>query len=159
LSAASEGRHELVHFAPTGPRNVRRLKAALDGIPGERKLIVLPPPSTVWRRLWSRSQRLPIERVVVRVDVFHFSDWMYPPQRNGLRTTTIHDLIPLHHPELVEPETVRMHSPKYEHAARACDSIFCNSRFTGGEVVELLGVPEERIRIAYPGIDPRFRPE
>jgi hypothetical protein len=35
--------------------------------------------------------------------------------------------------------------PKYEHAARTCDRIFVNSRFTGGEVVELLGVPEERI--------------
>jgi hypothetical protein len=64
LSAASEGRHEFVHFAPTGPRNIRRLRAALDGIPGQRRLIVLPPPSTVWRRLWSRSQRLPIERLV-----------------------------------------------------------------------------------------------
>jgi glycosyltransferase involved in cell wall biosynthesis len=52
-----------------------------------------------------------------------------------------------------------MHGPKYEHAARTCDRIFVNSRFTGGEVVELLGVPEERVRIAYPGTDPRFRPE
>jgi alpha-1,3-rhamnosyl/mannosyltransferase len=111
------------------------------------------------RKAWSRWQQYTVERVVGPLDVFHFSDWMYPPQRDGLRTTTVHDLIPLHHPQWVEPETVRMHGPKYEHAARTCDRIFVNSRFTGGEVVELLGVPEERIRVAYPGIDPRFQPE
>ena len=50
-----------------------------------------------------------------------------------------------------------MHGPKYEHAAQTCDRIFVNSRFTGGEVVELLGVPEDRVVVAYPGIDPVFR--
>ena len=57
------------------------------------------------------------------------------------------------------PTTLRMHGAKYEHAARTCDRIFVNSRFTGGEVVELLGVPEERVGSRIPGIDPRFRPE
>ena len=102
--------------------------------------------------------RPPVERLVGRLDVFHFSDWMYPPQRAGLRATTVHDLVPLRFPDWVEPETLRMHGPKYEHAAQTCDRIFANSRFTGGEVVELLGVPEERVVVAYPGIDPIFSP-
>jgi alpha-1,3-rhamnosyl/mannosyltransferase len=100
-----------------------------------------------------------VERVVGKLDVFHFSDWMYPPQRAGVRATTVHDLVPLRFPEWVEPETRRMHGRKYEHAARSCDRVFVNSRFTGNEVVELLGVGEERVVVAYPGIDPRFRQE
>ena len=52
-----------------------------------------------------------------------------------------------------------MHGAKYEHARASCDRIFANSRFIGGEVVEALGVPEERVVVAYPGIDPRFRAE
>jgi alpha-1,3-rhamnosyl/mannosyltransferase len=52
-----------------------------------------------------------------------------------------------------------MHGPKYENAARTCDRVFVNSSFTASEVVELLRVPKERIVVAYPGIDPRFRPE
>jgi alpha-1,3-rhamnosyl/mannosyltransferase len=76
-----------------------------------------------------------------------------------VRATTVHDLVPLRFPEWVEPETRRMHGRKYEHAARSCDRVFVNSRFTGNEVVELLGVGEERVVVAYPGIDPRFRPE
>jgi glycosyltransferase involved in cell wall biosynthesis len=76
-----------------------------------------------------------------------------------VRATTVHDLVPLRFPEWVEPATLRMHGPKYENAARTCDSVFVNSRFTAGEVRELLGVPDERIVVAYPGVDPRFRPD
>ena len=34
-----------------------------------------------------------------------------------------------------------------------------NSEFTAGEVVELLGVPRERICVAYPGVGAPFRPD
>ena len=71
----------------------------------------------------------------------------------------MHDLVPLRFPQLVEPSTRRMHGAKYENAARTCDLVFANSHFTAGEVVELLGVAEERVVVAYPGIDPRFRPD
>jgi glycosyltransferase involved in cell wall biosynthesis len=159
LAEAADGNHELVHFAPTGPRNVARLRDALDGIPGKRRLIVLPPPSTLWRKLWSRTQRLAVERLVGRLDVFHFSDWMYPPQRNGVRTTTVHDLIPLHYPEWVYPRTRALHVPKYHHAARTCDVIFTNSQYTADDVATTLGVSRDRLVVAYPGIHPRFTPD
>jgi glycosyltransferase involved in cell wall biosynthesis len=108
---------------------------------------------------WSRWQQYPVERVVGPLDVFHFSDWMYPPQRDGLRSTMIHDLVPLHHPEWVHPRTKRMHRAKYAHAARACDVIVVNSRFTGDDVAATLGVPDERIHVAYPGVDAVYTPD
>jgi len=156
LAEAGGGEHEVVAFGPSGPHGRARIRAALDGL-GVEVRTPLAPHSV--RKAWSRSGQVPVERFVGRLDVFHFSDWMYPPQRGGLRATTVHDLVPLRFPDWVEPETVRMHGPKYEHAARTCDRIFVNSRYTAGEVVELLGVPEERVRVAYPGIDPRFQPE
>lgn len=156
LADAVAGEHELVAFGPSGPRGRERIREALAGLPVELRLPLAPHEL---RTLWSRSQRLPLERVVGRLDVFHFSDWMYPPQRGGLRATTVHDLVPLRFPEWVEAETLRMHRRKYEHAARTCDRIFVNSRFTAGEVVELLHVPEERVVVAYPGVDPVFRAE
>jgi len=84
---------------------------------------------------------------------------MYPPQRAGVRATTIHDLVPLHFPELVHPRTLRMHRAKYRHAAATCDVVFANSRFTAADVAEHLRIPGERIRVAYPGIDARFVPD
>ena len=150
------GEHEIVAFGPSGPRGRERIRETLVGLPVDLRLPLVPHAV---RKAWSRAQRVSVERVVGGLDVFHFSDWMYPPQRGGLRATTVHDLVPLRFPDWVEPETVRMHGPKYEHAARTCDRIFVNSHFTGREVVELLDVPEERIRVAYPGIDRLFRPE
>jgi glycosyltransferase involved in cell wall biosynthesis len=156
LAEAGSKEHELVAFGPSGPRGRRRIREALAGLPVEPRLPLLPHEA---RTAWSRAGRLAIERVVGALDVFHFSDWMYPPQRGGVRATTVHDLVPLRFPEWVQPETLRMHGRKYEHAARSCDRLFVNSRFTAGEVVELLGVPEERVVVAYPGIDPRFHAE
>ena len=153
------GEHELVFFAPTGPRNVGRVRKALEGIPGERRIFPIPPPSNLWRQSWSRLGRPPVERFAGALDVFHFSDWMYPAQRGGLRTTTVHDLGPIHHPEWVGPKTRALHVPKAKHAAQTCDLMFANSRYTGDDVGRTLGFPRERIVVAYPGIHERFRPE
>jgi glycosyltransferase involved in cell wall biosynthesis len=151
--------HEIVAFSAVAPPGKRRIEAALDGVPVERRLVVVPPRSHYWRTAWSRLGRGPVEWLAGPLDVFHFSDWMYPPQRAGVRATTIHDLVPLRHPDWVHPQTYRMHSRKYAHAAETCDLIVVNSEFTAGEVVELLGFPPERICVAYPALGPSFRPD
>ena len=158
LAEATQGEHELVAFGPSGPNGRRRIRESLAGLPVELRLPLLPR-AQAWRSAWSRMGWPPVESVAGRLDVFHFSDWMYPSQRGGVRATTVHDLVPLRFPDWVEPATLRMHGPKYANAARTCDRVFVNSKFTAGEVRELLGVAEERIVVAYPGIDPRFRPE
>jgi len=155
MAEAAGGRHELVAFAPVSARGKREVEAALDGIGLERRLPVVPAAHAL-RTLWSRVGAPPVERAVGRLDVFHFSDWMYPPQRAGVRSTMIHDLVPIRFPEWVHPRTRRMHGAKYRHAARACAVVIVNSRFTGNDVAETLGVPPERIHVAYPGVEAGF---
>jgi alpha-1,3-rhamnosyl/mannosyltransferase len=92
-------------------------------------------------------------------DALLFSDWMYPPQRGGLRTTVIHDLVPVHHPEWCTRRTVSMHTRKYANAARTCDVVFANSAYTAADVAGTLGVPRERIVVARPGLGPGFSPD
>ena len=77
---------------------------------------------------------------------------MFPPQRGGVRSTVIHDLVPLHFPDWVHPTTRRLHLPKYRNAARTCQVIFVNSDFTRRDVVATLRIPEERVRVAHPGV-------
>jgi alpha-1,3-rhamnosyl/mannosyltransferase len=71
----------------------------------------------------------------------------------------IHDLVPVHFPEWVHARTRRMHGAKYRNAARSCDVVMVNSRFTGDDVAETFGVSAERIHVAYPGVDPEFTPD
>jgi glycosyltransferase involved in cell wall biosynthesis len=150
--------HEVVGFSLLAPPGKRRIEQALTGIPIRQRLIAVPPRSHYWRTAWSRLGRGPVEWLAGDLDVFHFSDWMYPRQRGGVRATTIHDLLPLRHPEWVHPQTHRMHSRKYAHAAQTCDLIVVNSEFTAGEVVDLLEFPRERIAVAHPAISPTFSP-
>ena len=155
LVEASGGEHQLVAFAPASRRGRREIDAALTGIDVAERLPVLPAAHAL-RTLWSRAGRTPAERVLGPFDVLHFSDWMYPPQRSGVRSTMVHDLVPLHFPEWVHQRTRRMHGAKYRNAARTCDVVMVNSRFTGDDVVETLGIAKEKIHVAHPGVDEGF---
>ncbi len=154
LVEAAEGRHEVVAFAPTRLRGRRLIHEALDGVPVRVRTAVLPW-SHAFRMGWSRLGRPPVERFLGPVDVLHFSDWLVPPQRSGIRSTMVHDLVPLRFPEWVTDRTRSMHGYKYARTAE-CDLVFVNSAYTGRDVQELLGVPAERIRVAPPGVRPEY---
>ena len=111
------GEHEIVAFAPTSPAGRKAIPRALDGLDVELRLVPLPF-SQRWRDAWSRLGKPSLERFLGGFDVFHYSDWMYPPQAGGVRATTVHDLVPLRFPEWVTPKTavdarrqVREHGP------------------------------------------------
>ena len=155
LVDAAAGKHEIVAFAPTSPAGRKAIPRALEGIDVDLQLVPLPF-SQRWRDAWSRLEKPSLERVVGGFDVFHFSDWMYPPQAGGVRATTVHDLVPLRFPEWVTPRTRAMHGAKYENTARTCDLVFVNSEYTGRDVVERLGVAPARVQVAHPGVKAEF---
>jgi glycosyltransferase involved in cell wall biosynthesis len=147
--------HEIVAFAPTSPEGRRAIPEAIAGIDVELKLATLPGAHG-WRTAWSAIGYPPAERWLGRFDALHFTDWMHPPQKRGVRATTIHDLVPLHHPEWVTGRTRAMHGRKYRNAALTCDVIFANSDFTAADVAATLDFPRDRIFVAHPGIGAEF---
>jgi glycosyltransferase involved in cell wall biosynthesis len=157
LCEAAGGRHEIIAFAPTSPEGLRRIPQQVAGLPVDLKLRFLPFAHQ-WRQAWSRLGHPAVERFIGPVDVLHYTDWMYPPQRAGLRSTMIHDLVPLHHGDWVTPRTYTMHTRKYRDA-KNCDTVFVNSAFTGRDVVDTLGVDPARVHVAEPGVAPAFGPE
>ncbi len=156
-AAAREG-DRVVAFAPTSAAGRRVIPEALEGVPVELKLKTIPF-AHAWRTAWSRLGRPPAERFLGDFDVLHFTDWMYPPQRAGLRATTIHDLVPLHHPEWVTGRTRSMHTRKYRNAAATCGVIFANSAFTADDTAAMLGFPRDRVVVAHPGIGAEYTPD
>jgi glycosyltransferase involved in cell wall biosynthesis len=154
VAAAGARGHDVLAFAPTSLQGPERIRAALEGIDVETRLVPLPA-SHALRTAWSRSGRLSLERVVGRpVDVFLFTDWMFPPQSGGLRATVMHDLVPFHHPEWCTPRTVSMHTTKAWNAARTCHVVFANSAYTARDVETTLRVAPERLVVAHPGLGP-----
>lgn len=145
---------EIVCFAPTSPEGKHRIPQLLAGLPVTLRLRLLPFAHH-WRQAWSRAGRPAVERFLGPVDVLHYSDWMFPPQRAGLRSTVIHDLVPLHHREWVTARTYSMHAAKYRDA-RSCDTVFVNSAYTGRDVVATLGIDSSRVHVAPPGVAATF---
>ena len=158
MAAASAGRHELVAFAPTSLNGPAAIRASLDGMPLARRFIPLPA-SHALRTGWSRAAWPPVEWLAGKLDAFLFSEWMYPAQRGGVRATVFHDLVPFRRPEWCTPRTVSMHTHKGRNAAATCDVVFANSRATAIDLVELLGIEEERIVHAPPGLEPAMTPD
>lgn len=158
IAEAAHGEHDIVAFAPVSLDGRNRIESALEGIDVERRLPRIPAAHAV-RTAWSRLGVPSAERFIGAFDVMHFSDWMYPPQRAGIRSTMVHDLVPVHFPDWTHPRTRRMHGAKYRHSARTCDVVIVNSQYTGSDVATTLGVDPARIHVAYPGVDPVFRPD
>ncbi len=153
---AAEHGDEVVAFAPTSPAGKRVIPEALTGIDVELRLLRFPF-AHAWRTGWSAVGHPAAERWLGPFDALHFSDWMYPPQRQGVRATTIHDLVPLHHPEWTTRRTEAMHGRKYRNAAATCSVVFANSSFTADDFASTLSFPRERVLVAPPGIGIEYR--
>jgi glycosyltransferase involved in cell wall biosynthesis len=157
MAEAADGAHELVAFGPVSIRGRKLLDSTLADLQVERRIATVPFGHAV-RTAWSRLGRPPAERFLGHTDVLHFTDWMVPPGRPRVRASMIHDLGPLRYPERLHPRTVRMHTAAAR-AAASCDIVFTNAEYTANDIVQRLGIPRERIRVAYPGVDARYRPE
>lgn len=151
VEVGRERGHSVVAFAPTSPAGRRVIPETLAGLDVELRLVTLPGAHG-WRTAWSVIGHPYAERWLGDFDALHFTDWMFPPQRRGVRATTIHDLVPLHHPEWTTKRTQAMHGRKYRDAARRCDVVFANSAYTADDFARTLGFPRERIVIANPGV-------
>lgn len=108
--------------------------------------------------LWQRL-RLPlrVERLVGPLDIVHAPDFVLPP--TGARTLlTVHDLTFLVRPECAEEGLRRYLTRAVPRALRRADMVLVDSRATADDLARLLGVGGARVRLIYPGVDPRFRP-
>jgi hypothetical protein len=157
MLAAPGPERELVVFGPVSVRGRRLLDEALAGLAVEQRIVTALTAHAA-RRAWGALGWPPAERFLGKFDVLHFTDWMRPPQRDGIRVTMIHDLGPLRYPQRLHPRTVSMHTANAREAAK-CDLVFTNSNFTATDVVERLALTPERIRVAYPGVEARYRPD
>jgi len=117
----------------------------------ERKFCRLP--SVIWKRF-----RFPIELFTGRVDIFHGLFNYVPPVFSGKSVVTIHDLAYLRRPEFLQSNWVRSKNWETSPSAKRADLIITISSFSKNDLIELLGIPEEKIRVVPHGVSPSFVP-
>ena len=107
----------------------------------------------LWRSVWSG--------LCARrdgVDIYHGLSHELPFfLGNGVKkVVTMHDLIVRRYPEFFKPADRIIHRLKMRHACRVADMVIAISEQTKRDLVDLMHVPEEKIRVVYQSCDPIF---
>ena len=103
--------------------------------------------------------RLPRAAKQAGVDVLHCPTMRAPLRSNAPLVVTIHDVAVLRHPEAFNSWTRRYSARTLPRVARAATAIVVGSAFSRDETVELLDVPEEKVRVIPYGVGPPFAAE
>ena len=110
-------------------------------------------PARVLHASWARWPFPPVELYTGQVDVVHGTNFVVPPARKAAMVVTVHDLSPLHFPQWCRP-AARAYPDLVKKAVERGAWVHTDSAFVAQEVVEALGVPEERVRAVHLGVSP-----
>ncbi|MBI2862262.1 MAG: glycosyltransferase family 4 protein [Chloroflexi bacterium] len=133
-------------------RSGRSLLSPLGNDSKTSQRTLYTPPHHRWEQVL-----LPIEIALASVDLLHSPDFIPPFRRHWRSVITVHDLAFLRFPELLTPESTLYYS-QVERAVREADLVIAVSQTTKQDLIHLLGVTEDRIRVIYEAPDSIFRP-
>jgi glycosyltransferase involved in cell wall biosynthesis len=119
------------------------------GVRSARLPMAGPPLRAAWRRVAAP----PIELWTGPVDVVHGPNFVVPPAWRAAEVVTVHDLTVLRHPELCTTDTLEF-PPLLQRAIRRGAWVHTVSEFVRQEVIDLLGVPGERVVCIPNGVTP-----
>ena len=108
-------------------------------------------PARPLHALWARADVPPVEWFIGATDVVHGTNFVVPPTRRAAAVVSVHDLTPLHHPELCNEATLAYPGL----IRRALDRgawVHADSAFVADEVVEAFGADPSRVCVVHPGI-------
>lgn len=107
-------------------------------------------------RIWNQQILTPFNILKTKLDIFHFTEFN-PSIWQPCRTiVTVHDLIPLRFPEFY-PNPYSAYRLR-RIALKNIEKIIVYSLCIENDLIELLNVPKDRIRLIYIGVSKIFRP-
>ncbi len=93
-------------------------------------------------------------------DAFLFPNFITYPTGGRPTALIVYDLSYLRHADKAEAKNQWFLSKFVPASLKRADAILTISQFSRDEIADIYGIPQERIRIAYPGVDPTmFHPE
>ncbi len=150
---SQEGADRFEAFVPNLPQDG-------DLAPTDRFALVpsrLPTERPAARIVWEQTVQ-PFELLRRRVDVHHSLSYALPLAWPGRSVLTIYDLSFIRFPHLFNRGNRLYKTALTRLSARRANAIVTISAHGKREVETLLGIPPERIVVAYPAVDERFRP-
>ena len=115
-------------------------------------------PRRLMQTCWNRIGWPSMDSFAGPLDIFHGTHFVLPPVRTAKRVLTVHDLTFLRHPEYFSdgPLNLRGHRMELPAALKHADVIIAPSDYTRRALIELMKVPEDRIRVIPEGVEAHF---
>lgn len=104
---------------------------------------------------WATGATFPVAhfRLGRDVEVVHATDHFIPKISRKPLVATIHDAIPLSHPESVRYNLKQLRHAMFKHLARSANEIITVSEHSKKEIVKWFGIPEDKLTVTPLGVD------
>jgi glycosyltransferase involved in cell wall biosynthesis len=121
---------------------------------------VVPAPNRWLTVAWHRlGVPLPVEWLAGSADLYHASDFVLPPVRRARSLLTVHDLSFMTVPNCADTGLRNYLSRVVPGSVARATHVLADSASTRRDLINLLGVPGEKVTVVYPGVETRFRPQ
>jgi len=116
------------------------------------------PANFLYYHWWKRTSLFPAESLLGGFDIFHATNYQAPALRGALLVSTVHDINFVRFPEF-QSKGIRRFIKALPRLLERSRCVLADSRFTAEELMGVYGLPEDKVRVVYPGLSPAFREE
>jgi glycosyltransferase involved in cell wall biosynthesis len=113
----------------------------------------IPIPAGALLRVWGRIEHPAVELWSGPVDVVHGTNFVVPPSPKAARLLTVHDLTPVHFPDLCSPTSL-LYPALIRRALQRGASIHTVSRSVADDVMDHFHVEASRVHVIHNGLTP-----
>ena len=163
----------MVYYTGAGiGQYIRRLVNGLAGLDIKDEIVLLQSRKEAsgavedvpfpWRPLWTPAHHrfeqfvLPLELLFIGLDLLHSPDFIPPMRRTCRSVVTVHDLHFLRFPHFLTEESARYYG-QIDDAMKRTDHVIAVSEATRQDLIQLLGVNQNKISVIYEAADPVFK--
>ena len=125
--------------------------------PNDVKQKVIPLPYRILIPFWKRFSGPKLETITEGGDIFYTNEFFFPPTKKSITLATIHGLAYKIIPHKLPSEVIKPLEQGLSFILKHADYLVAVSETTKDELIENVGVSDERIYVVSHGVDKRFR--
>jgi glycosyltransferase involved in cell wall biosynthesis len=115
-------------------------------------------PGRLVQKSWKTLHWPPFDWLAGRADVYHFPNFIIPPLAYGRTVVTVHDVSFLRYPAMTEARNLAYLKARITDTIRRADAVITDSRFSAGEIIELLRADPAKVFSIPLGVADHIRP-
>jgi alpha-1,3-rhamnosyl/mannosyltransferase len=148
---------ELLNQFSTDDQELALSAYSFGAIDSQRGAQVLPPyPAHLMQSMLNIGKPSTSQKFFESVDLIHCTDQLIPIVLNKPLVATVMDTIPLSHPEFIKTRSRFIKPLLWKKLTARANHIITISEFAKGEIINLMGFPEEKVTSIPLGVNERF---